>query len=85
MVGYATNGRMGVEAQANYYLINSNAPLAEKARLDLSAEKYPGDDVYTTLDVNLQEVASNALGIYQGGNYCDGTRHRQGTGHGVEA
>ena len=66
VVGYATNGRMGVEAQANYYLINSNAPLAEKARLDLSAEKYPGDDVYTTLDVNLQEVASNALGIYQG-------------------
>lgn len=66
VVGYASNGRMGVESQANYYLINSNAPLSEKAKLDLSSEKYPGDDVYTTLDVNLQQVASNALGIYQG-------------------
>lgn len=66
VVGYASNGRMGVEAQANYYLINSNAPLSQKAALDVSGEKYPGDDVYTTLDVDLQQVASTALGIYQG-------------------
>ncbi len=66
VVGYATNGRMGVESQANYYLINSNAPLSQKAALDVSGEKYPGDDVYTTLDVNIQEVASKALGVYQG-------------------
>ena len=66
MVGYATNGRMGVESQANYYLINSNAPLSQKASLDVSGEKYPGDDVYTTLNVNLQQVASTALGVYQG-------------------
>lgn len=65
-VGYATNGRMGVEALANYYLINSNAPLSEKAALDLRGEKYPGDDVYTTFRADLQQVASNALGIYQG-------------------
>lgn len=66
VVGYAVNGRMGVEAQANYYLINSNAPLSEKAGLDAKQEKYPGDDVYTTLDVNLQQVASKALGVYRG-------------------
>lgn len=66
VVGYASNGRMGVEAQANYYLINSNAPLSQKAALDVSGEKYPGDDVYTTLNVELQQVASTALGIYQG-------------------
>lgn len=66
VVGYATNGRMGIEAQANYYLINSNAPLSQKAALDVSREKYPGDDVYTTLNVELQQVASTALGIYQG-------------------
>ena len=65
-VGYAVNGRMGVEAQANYYLINSSAPLSQKAGLELAGEKYPGDDVYTTLDVNLQQVASTALGVYQG-------------------
>jgi peptidoglycan glycosyltransferase len=66
VVGYSVNGRMGVEAQANYYLINSNAPLSEKASLDVSGEKYPGDDVYTTLDVELQQVASTALGVYRG-------------------
>ncbi len=66
VVGYATNGRMGVEAQANYYLLHSNAPLSQKAALDAKGEKYPADDVYTTLDVNLQEVASKALGVYQG-------------------
>lgn len=65
-VGYATNGRLGVEAQANYYLINSNAPLSEKASLDVRGEKYPGDDVFTTLNVDLQQVASTALGVYDG-------------------
>lgn len=66
VVGYSTNGRLGVEAQANYYLINSNAPLSEKAALDVQGAKYPGDNVYTTLDVELQQVASTALGVYQG-------------------
>ena len=66
VIGYASNGRMGVEAQANYYLINSNAPLSEKASLDIRNEKYPGDDVYTTLNVKLQQVASTALGVYDG-------------------
>lgn len=66
VVGYASNGRMGVEAQTNYYLINSNAPLSQKAVLDVNGEKYPGDDVYTTLNVDLQQVASSAMGIYQG-------------------
>lgn len=65
-VGYATNGRLGVEAQANYYLINSNAPLSQKSSLDIRGEKYPGDDVYTTLNVHLQQVASTALGVYDG-------------------
>lgn len=66
VVGYAGNGRMGIEDQVNYYLINSNAPLSQKANVNLEEEKYPGDDVYTTLDVNLQQVASTALGVYQG-------------------
>lgn len=66
VVGYSINGRLGVEAQANYYLINSNAPLSQKASLDASNMKYPGDDVITTLDVKLQQVASTALGVYQG-------------------
>lgn len=66
IVGYSVNGRMGVESLANYYLINSNAPLSQKASLDVAQEKYPGDDVYTTLNVELQQVASTALGVYRG-------------------
>lgn len=65
-VGYATNGRMGVEAYANYYLINSNAPVSVKAAKDAKGEKYPGDSVYTTLDVKLQQVAYDAMGMYNG-------------------
>lgn len=65
-VGYATHGRAGVEALGNYYLIHSNAPLSEKVANDMSGMKYPGDDVHTTLDVNLQEVAYQALGVYKG-------------------
>ncbi|WMC92849.1 peptidoglycan D,D-transpeptidase FtsI family protein [Kineothrix sp. MB12-C1] len=65
-VGYSTNGRAGVEALGNYYLINSNAPLSDKVANEVSGEKYPGDSVYTTLSVELQEVAYNALGVYKG-------------------
>ncbi len=65
-VGYATHGRAGVEALGNYYLIHSNAPLSEKVANDMEGVKYLGDDVYTTLNVKLQEVAERALGIYRG-------------------
>ncbi len=66
VVGYATHGRYGVEALSNYYLINSNAKLSDKVANDISGEKYPGDNVITTLDVALQEIAYQALGIYKG-------------------
>lgn len=65
-VGYATHGRAGVEALGNYYLIQSNAPLSEKVSNEAAGMKYLGDDVYTTLDVGLQEVASKAMGVYKG-------------------
>lgn len=65
-IGYASNGRAGVEAQGNYYLINSNAPLSEKASNEFEGVKYQGDSIYTTLDVTLQEIAAKALGVYKG-------------------
>lgn len=65
-VGYAVNGRFGVEAQANYYLINSNTKLSEKVASEVAGEKYPGDSVITTLDVDLQQIAYDSLGIYKG-------------------
>lgn len=65
-VGYASNGKFGIESLANYYLINSNARLADKVASDVSGSKYPGDSVITTLDVGLQEIAFQSLGIYKG-------------------
>ena len=65
-VGYASNGRFGIEASANYYLINSNARLADKVASDVAGAKYPGDSVVTTLDVSLQDIASRSLGVYKG-------------------
>lgn len=65
-VGYAVNGRSGVEAAANYYLINSNAKLSQKVASGMSGEKYPGDSVVTTLDVGLQQIAYDSLGVYKG-------------------
>ncbi|MCH5256278.1 MAG: penicillin-binding protein 2 [Lachnospiraceae bacterium] len=66
VVGYASNGRFGIEAQSNYYLIQSNAKLSDKVASEMSGEKYPGDNVITTLDVSLQETAYQLLGIYKG-------------------
>lgn len=66
VVGYASNGKYGIESISNYYLINSNARLADKVASDVAGEKYPGDSVFTTLNVGLQEVAYQSLGIYKG-------------------
>jgi len=66
IVGYSTNGRMGVEALSNYYLINSDISLAEKVANATLNKKNPGNNVYTTLDFNLQNVASNVLSTYKG-------------------
>ena len=66
VVGYATNGKFGIEASSNYYLINSNAKIADKVASDMAGVKYPGDNVYTTLDLGIQQVAYQSLGIYKG-------------------
>ncbi len=66
IVGYSTKGRMGVEAMANYYLINTSTSLSNKAANDAAGLKNPGDSVYTTLDVQIQEVADSQLNIYKG-------------------
>ncbi|MDE7428169.1 MAG: penicillin-binding protein 2, partial [Lachnospiraceae bacterium] len=66
VVGYASNGKFGIEATANYYLINSNTSLSEKVSDDMAGKKYPGDSVVTTLDVDLQQIAYDSLGVYKG-------------------
>lgn len=66
VVGYSTQGRLGVEALANYYLINTNTSLSNKVANDVAGVKNPGDDVYTTLDVEIQQTADEQLSVYRG-------------------
>ena len=66
VVGYSTQGKMGIESMANYYLINTNIPLGDKVANSAIGQKNPGDNVYTSLDVALQQVASQEMGIYKG-------------------
>ncbi|MCM1183142.1 MAG: penicillin-binding transpeptidase domain-containing protein [Roseburia sp.] len=65
-VGYAANGRMGVEQSANIYLVSSNISLNNKLLDDLENEKHMGNTVITTFDARLQKIAYNALGLYEG-------------------
>ena len=66
VVGYSTKGKTGIENRMNYYLIQSNTPITEKMDNGMQDIKNPGDNVYTTLDVGLQEAANRALGVYEG-------------------
>lgn len=65
VIGYSTKGKTGIESLANYYLINSNIPLSEKVENDVAQVKNPGNEVYTTLDTNLQQIVYDSLGIYK--------------------
>lgn len=66
VVGFSVNGQSGIENLANYYLINSHATLKSKAEAKENELKFPGDNVYTTLDVNLQQTAYEALSAREG-------------------
>lgn len=66
VVGYAAEGGSGIELAYNYQLVHSDLTLSEKADYDNAGEKYPSNDVYTTLNVELQQAASDALGDNKG-------------------
>ena len=66
VVGYSSNGKTGIESLANFYLLTSHVNLAEQVVNELGGTKSQGDDVYTTLDPELQQAAWAALGDYRG-------------------
>lgn len=66
VVGYSTRGKTGLEALGNFYMLTSHVNLVEQVVNELSGKKNLGDHVITTLDVGLQQVASDALGGRQG-------------------
>lgn len=66
VVGYSDHGKTGLESLANFYLLSSHMNLVEQTVNELSDIKNMGDRVVTTLDVQLQQVASDALGDHKG-------------------
>lgn len=66
-VGYSgKHGKTGIEALGNFYLLSSHVNLLEKTVNELRGKKNMGDNVVTTLDAELQQVASDAMGNRRG-------------------
>lgn len=66
IVGRTLNGKTGIESSENFILLTSNANPIKKVMNELAGEKNIGDNVITTLDVDLQNIASDALGDKKG-------------------
>lgn len=66
VVGYDTNGKSGLEATEGIALLTSHAKPLEQVQNEFKDEKNIGDNVVTTLNANLQQVAYDALGDYKG-------------------
>ncbi len=66
VIGYTINGGAGLEKYSKYYLLNSDISLVDKIGYDRIGQRYPGNDVITTLNTTLQTAAANALGTYRG-------------------
>lgn len=66
IVGFDIYGKSGIENEEDFYLVRSGIPLSSKAAYDDAGQKYPGNEVITTLDPVLQEAAYDAMGAYKG-------------------
>lgn len=68
VIGYSDPelGRTGLESVENFELLTSNAFFVEKIQNEFNGTKNTGDTVVTTLDADLQQAASDALGDFKG-------------------
>ena len=65
-VGRYLKTKTGLENSFTFKLLTPSINPLEKIYNDIRGERSQGDNVVTTLDVNLQQVASNALGSKKG-------------------
>lgn len=65
-IGYLNNGGYGLESLYGYYMLHSNQNFFEQIGNDLSGNRNTGDNVITTLNVNLQKACYDALGSNRG-------------------
>lgn len=66
IVGYATNGKSGVESVNNYDLLSSHASILDQIQNENLDRKVQGDNIVLTLDSRLQETCYYALGDNRG-------------------
>lgn len=65
-VGSVDRGKTGIELSRNFTLLTSHTNVLSQAATMMRGEKILADDVVTTLDVELQKVAYEALGNRNG-------------------
>ena len=66
VIGYASNGKSGLEAEENYDLLTSHASLLKQIQAGENGEKIQGDRLVVSLNPKLQQAAYYALGSYRG-------------------
>ena len=66
VVGFSTMGSTGIESAADVDLLTSNAPVSEKLQKEMAGVRNTGDNIYTSLRPDLQQVCYSALGDYKG-------------------
>lgn len=66
VIGYASNGKAGIESSCNRDLLSSHASVLTQIKDEADNEKLQGDTVVVTLNAALQNAAYEALGSYNG-------------------
>ena len=66
VVGYDTNGKSGLESEANFQLLSSHEFFLTQIRNEFAGAKNVGDTVVSTLNADLQTTAYNSLGDRRG-------------------
>lgn len=65
-VGYSAGSKIGLESLGNFHLLSSHINGFEQLRNEINGVKNPGDTVVSTLNLELQQIAYDAMGKYQG-------------------
>lgn len=66
VVGSVGRGKTGLELAQNFTLLSSHTNVMNQAVTQMQGDKIVADDIVTTLNVELQKVASDALGNRKG-------------------
>ena len=66
VLGYCDHGKSGLESVENFNLLTSNAFFLEKLKNEFQGQKHKGDSVVTTLNLDLQQAAYDAMGSRKG-------------------